>query len=203
MERNEWNEIQKHLKKTLDIGRYEHTKSVMYTAGCLAMAHGASVERAMLAGLLHDCAKCIPNEEKIRLCEKNSIFISNVEYESPYLLHAKLGAYLAEMEYGVTDPQILHAICVHTTGEPDMNVLDKILYIADYIEPGRDKAPNLEKVRELAFRDLNACMAQILTDTLTYLSCRGGAIDPATRDTYEFYRKYQEVEINHDIKRTM
>lgn len=196
MNQNELHELRKKLKKKLDKERYEHTKGVMYTAGCLAMAHEASVEHAMLAGLLHDCAKCIPNEEQIRLCKKNDIHISSVEYESPYLLHAKLGAYLAETEYGVIDPQILHAIRVHTTGEPDMSVLDKIIYIADYIEPGRNKAPNLEKVRKLAFQDLNACMAQILYDMLPYLSEKGGAIDPATRRTYEFYRQYQKGETN-------
>lgn len=186
----EVNEIRKKLKKTLDKGRYEHTKGVMYTAGCLAMAHGYSMEDAMLAGLLHDCAKCIPNEEKIKLCEKNDILITQVEYENPFLLHAKLGAYLAETEYEVTNPNILHAIKVHTTGEPDMSVLDKIIYIADYIEPGRDKAPNLSYVRELAFRDLDACMAEILRDTLKYLSGRGGSIDPLTKMTYDYYKQY-------------
>ncbi|MBO5524907.1 MAG: bis(5'-nucleosyl)-tetraphosphatase (symmetrical) YqeK [Roseburia sp.] len=166
----------------------------MYTAGCLAMAHGYSVEKAMLAGLLHDCAKCIPNDEKIALCEKNHILIHPVEYESPYLLHAKLGAYLAEKTYGVSDPEILHAIKVHTTGEPDMNLLDKIIYIADYIEPGRDKAPNLQEVRRTAFQNLNVCMAQILRDTLMYLMSRGGSIDNTTRMTYEFYKRYLDDE---------
>ncbi|MDD6307719.1 MAG: bis(5'-nucleosyl)-tetraphosphatase (symmetrical) YqeK [Clostridiales bacterium] len=182
--------IRKKLKKELDKGRYEHTKGVMYTAGCLAMAHGYSVEKAMLAGLLHDCAKCIPNDEKIALCEKNHILISQVEYHSPYLLHAKLGAYLAEQIYEVSDPEILHSIKVHTTGEPNMSLLDKIIYIADYIEPGRDKAPNLEQVRQLAFHDLNACMAEILRDTLIYLSSRGGSIDATTKMTYNFYKQY-------------
>lgn len=186
----ELHEIRKKLKKELDKGRYEHTKGVMYTAGCLAMAHGYSVEKAMLAGLLHDCAKCIPNDEKIALCEKNHILISPVEYRSPYLLHAKLGAYLAEQLYEVSDPEILHSIKVHTTGEPDMSLLDKIIYIADYIEPGRDKAPNLEQVRQLAFHDLNACMAEILRDTLMYLSSRGGSIDATTKMTYDFYKQY-------------
>lgn len=186
----ELHEIRKKLKKELDKGRYEHTKGVMYTAGCLAMAHGYSVEKAMLAGLLHDCAKCIPNDEKIALCEKNHILVSQVEYHSPYLLHAKLGAYLAEQIYEVSDPEILHSIKVHTTGEPDMSLLDKIIYIADYIEPGRDKAPNLEQVRQLAFHDLNACMAEILRDTLIYLSSRGGSIDATTKMTYDFYKQY-------------
>lgn len=189
----ELHEIRKKLKKELDKGRYEHTKGVMYTAGCLAMAHGYSVEKAMLAGLLHDCAKCIPNDEKITLCEKNHILINPIEYKSPYLLHAKLGAYLAEQIYEVSDPEILHSIKVHTTGEPDMSLLDKIIYIADYIEPGRDKAPNLEQVRQLAFRDLNACMAEILRDTLMYLSSRGGSIDTTTKMTYDFYKQYSII----------
>ena len=144
-------EIRKKLKKVQDKDRYEHTKGVMYTAGCLAMAYGYDMQKAMLAGLLHDCAKCIPNDEKLRLCEENDILISSVERENPFLLHAKLGALLAKTEYDVTDPLILHAIKVHTTGEPDMNILDKIIYIADYIEPNRNKAANLDCVRELAF----------------------------------------------------
>lgn len=185
-------EIRKRLKKKLDKGRYEHTKGVMYTAACLAMAHGYSVDSAMLAGLLHDCAKCIPNAEKLRLCKEHDIPVTPVEYENPYLLHAKLGAYLAEIEYGVADPMICHAIRVHTTGEPDMSLLDKIIYIADYIEPGRTLAPNLDWIRALAFRDLNTCMAEILRDTLKHLSSRGGAIDPITKMTYDYYKPYQK-----------
>ena len=107
-------EIRKKLKKVQDKDRYEHTKGVMYTAGCLAMAYGYDMQKAMLAGLLHDCAKCIPNDEKLRLCEENDILISSVERENPFLLHAKLGALLAKTEYDVTDPLILHAIKVHT-----------------------------------------------------------------------------------------
>lgn len=186
----ELGEIRKKVKKAQDKARYEHTEGVMYTAGSLAMAHEYSVEQAILAGLLHDCAKCIPNEEKIKICEKNDIPITPIEYENPFLLHAKLGAYLAETEYDIKNPEILHAIKVHTTGEPDMSVLDKIVYIADYIEPGRDKAPNLAYVRKLAFEDLNACMAQILRDTLKYLSSKGGSIDPLTKMTFDFYKLY-------------
>lgn len=187
-----YSEIKKKLKKSQDKERYEHTKGVMYTAGCLAMAHGYDLEKAMLAGLLHDCAKCIPNDEKFALCKEHNILVTPVEAENPFLLHAKLGAFLAESEYNITDPDVLHAIKVHTTGEPDMNILDKIIFIADYIEPGRNKAPNLEKVRELAFHDLNACMAQILRDTLMYLNSGKGTIDSTTQLTYEFYKQYEE-----------
>ena len=185
--------IQMQLKEELDEKRYEHTIGVMYTAASLAMRYGVMMHQAILAGLLHDCAKAIPNDEKLRLCEENDILISSVERENPFLLHAKLGALLAKTEYDVTDPLILHAIKVHTTGEPDMNILDKIIYIADYIEPNRNKAANLDCVRELAFHDLDVCMAEILHDTLVYLKKRGGNIDPTTQMTYEFYKHYKET----------
>lgn len=192
-----YHEMKKKLKKALDKERYEHTKGVMYTAASLAMAHGYSIENAMIAGLLHDCAKCIPNNEKLTLCEKHHIIVTSVEETNPSLLHAKLGAFLAEREYDITNPDILHAIKVHTTGEPDMSILDKIIFIADYIEPGRDKAPNLDKVREIAFKDLNVCMAQILRDTLIYLKQGHGSIDPTTELTYKYYKQYEEA--NYDI----
>ena len=180
----------KEIEKELDKNRYEHTLGVMYTAGSLAMAYGYDYEKAMIAGLLHDCAKCLPTEKKISLCEKNDILISKVERENPGLLHAKAGMVLAEEAYGVKDPQILHAIKVHTTGEPDMNTLDKIIYIADYIEPLRCEAPHLSIIRQIAFSNLNQCMAEILYDTLHYLSGRKGSVDPTTQLTYQFYEPY-------------
>ncbi len=193
-----YSEIKKKIKKAQDKERYEHTKGVIYTAGCMAMAFGYDIDKAMLAGLLHDCAKCIPNDEKLELCKENHILVTNVEAKNPSLLHAKLGAFIAETEYDITDPEILHAIKVHSTGEPDMSTLDKIIFIADYIEPGRNQAPNLAKVRELAFRDLNACMVQILRDTLIYLKQTQEVIDPTTQITYEFYKQYEEDQ-HHDI----
>lgn len=187
---NQFKEIENKLKITLDELRYEHTLGVMYTAGCMAMAHKYDIKKAMLAGLLHDCAKCMSHEERLLLCKENYVPVTESELKNKALLHAKAGAILAKIEYDITDEDILHAICIHTTGEPAMNMLDKIIYIADYIEPGRDKAPNLEFVRELAYQNLDACMAQILSDTLFYLNSRGGEIDPTTELTYQFYEKY-------------
>ena len=182
-------ELKKQLKKELDHNRYEHTIGVMYTAGCLAMAYGYDIDKAQLAGLLHDCAKCIPNDKKLKLCEKHSIPVSKVESENPFLLHAKLGAHVARDAYGITDVDILHAIKVHTTGEPDMNLLDKIIYIADYIEPLRDKARNLKEIRQLAFSDIDAALRMILTDSVAYLNDNKEAanIDPMTLETYYYY----------------
>ena len=184
-------EIEKSLRKELDKERFTHTLGVMYTAASLAMAHGCDMEKALYAGLLHDCAKCISNDQKLKLCIKHNIEITSSEQKSPFLLHSKLGAYLAEEKYGITDPEILHAIRVHTTGEPGMNLLDRILYIADYIEPNRDKAPNLAKVRELAFQDLDRTMLVILEDTLSYLKQGKGEIDPLTAEIYEYFATVQ------------
>ena len=183
------NKIKKTLKKELDKDRYEHTLGVMYTSACLAMANGYDMEKAQLAGLLHDCAKCIPDDEKLQICEEHDIPINAVEYESPFLLHAKLGAYLAETVYEVKDPEILHAIKVHTTGAPDMSTLDKIIYIADYIEPGRRELPNMADVRRLAFQNIDECLYRILKDSLVYLDSKNITVDPMTQRTYDYYKK--------------
>ena len=179
--------IRKSLKKELDKDRFEHTVGVMYTAGALAMAHGGDIEQAMLAGLLHDCAKCIPNDIKMAMCRENKIPLTKFEKENPYLIHAKLGAFLAKRDYHVEDEEICHAIAVHTTGAPNMNLLDKIVFVADYIEPDRHKAAHLTDIRRIAFEDLDEAVLYILEDTLTYLKKGEGSIDPTTQETYEFY----------------
>ena len=189
------------LEKYLDESRYRHTIGVMYTAGALAMAHGYDVLDAQTAGLLHDCAKCIPNKKKIRLCEQHDIPVTDFEKEHPFLIHAKLGAYIAEKKYNVSDPAILDAIIYHTTGRPGMSLLEKIIYIADYIEPMRDKAPNLPRVRKLAFADIDECMYEILRDSIEYLETKPKDIDQTTIYAYNYYknlhnRKNEEVRAN-------
>ena len=101
-------------------------------------------------------------------------------------------AFLARKKYHVTDEEVLHAILVHTTGEPGMNLLDKIIYIADYIEPGRDKAKNLPVVRPLCFRDLDAALLKILSNTLDYLKSTGKEIEPLTEQTCQYYKAKAE-----------
>lgn len=182
-------EIQQKLQHELDEERYQHTLGVMYTSAALAMRHCCDMEQALLAGLLHDCAKCIPNEEKIRICQTQGIPVSDVERANPSLLHAKLGAYLAKEQYQVTDSNVLNAISSHTTGRPEMTLLEKIVYIADYMEPGRRNLPNMEEVRFLAFQDIDACLLRILKDSLVYLKTRKMPIDPMTEQTYIYYNQ--------------
>lgn len=180
--------IQDNLKKVLSEDRYEHTMGVMYTAACMAMVHGVDLRQAQYAGLLHDCAKCIPHKKQLALCQEAHVAISDFERDHLFLLHAKLGAYLAEKTYGIHDREVLEAIRWHTTGKAAMSDLEKIIYIADYIEPNRDKAPHLPQVRKLAFEDLDACMLAILSDTVTYLSTDPASMDPTTLEAYEYYR---------------
>lgn len=182
-------QMKKRLKKELDKGRYQHTLGVMYTAAALAMRYEADLDQAIMAGLLHDCAKCIPGSEQIHLCKKNHIPIRDVERENPSLLHSKLGAFLARTEYGMEDTAVLHAIEVHTTGAPGMDLLDKVIFVADYIEPHRDKAPDLKEIRKLAFLDLDQTILRILHDTMHYLNQKKGAVDPKTQETYQYYIK--------------
>jgi predicted HD superfamily hydrolase involved in NAD metabolism len=180
--------LQKEMKEALNEDRFEHTLGVMYTAESLAMRYGVDMTKAAVAGLLHDCAKCIPNAQKLKLCKKNNIEMTEMEEKNPSLLHAKLGAYLAKEKYGVDDPEILSAITWHTTGKPDMSMLDIIIYMADYIEPNRDKAPNLKQIRKLCFENIEEALYQVLEGTLEYLGNRPDMIDPMTKISYDFYK---------------
>ena len=121
------------LKKYLDEDRLWHTLGVMQMSASLAIRYDYPMERAQLAGLLHDCAKCIPAKKKLKICKDNKIPVTDFEREHTFLLHAKVGAWVAREKYGVTDPEILSAITWHTTGKENMTLLEKIVYIADYI----------------------------------------------------------------------
>lgn len=186
--------LTKEMEKVQDPKRFTHTLGVEYTAAALAMRYGADLEKAQLAGLLHDCAKCMSNDKLLSACEKHDIPITDVERRNPYLLHAKVGSYLAKKEYKIDDQEILNAILYHTTGHPGMTLLEKIIFTADYIEPGRKQAPNLTEIRQLAFTDLDEAVKKILADTLEYLKSGDGEMDPMTEETYRFYMKNQKSE---------
>lgn len=195
----DFGKIQKILSKELDEERYQHTIGVMYTSAALAMAHSCDLEQAQLAGLLHDCAKCIPNKKKLKLCRRHGIPITPLEEENPFLLHAKLGAYRAREKYQVDDPAVLRAIAWHTTGRPKMSLLEKIIYLADYIEPMRDRAPDLAEIRRLAYMDIDECMYRVLEDTLDYLKKNPKDIDKQTEDAFFYYEKLHLQKNKGDI----
>ncbi|SCI23235.1 putative nicotinate-nucleotide adenylyltransferase [uncultured Roseburia sp.] len=160
----------------------------METARKLAEIYHYDPQKAQYAGLLHDCAKSLSNEKKIRLCREYGLAISETELENPSLLHAKCGAICARKIYKITDSEILHAILVHTTGCPKMNLLDKIIYVADYIEPNRDQAPHLEEIRKIACQDLDRAVYEIAKDTIAYLKQQKSTMDETTLKVYEYYK---------------
>ena len=135
---------------------------------------------------------------ELKLCEKKNIPVSEIEKQAPFLLHAKLGVYIARKKYDVEDKEILSAVRWHTTGKPEMSQLEQIIYLADYIEPGRDKAPNLLKVRRLAFEDLDECMYEVLKDTLDYLGSNPKTLDPATKEAFIYYEKIHNSKIQKE-----
>ncbi|MCI8455387.1 MAG: HD domain-containing protein [Lachnospiraceae bacterium] len=172
--------IRKNLKKKLDPFRYEHTLGVAFTCQALAMRYGFDLERAEMAGLLHDCAKRFDGRTMLEKCEQRKITVREEERRDPSLLHAKLGAWYAREKYDVDDAEILSAIACHTTGKPGMTLLDKLLYVADYIEPRRNKADNLAEMRRLAFLDLDLACLKIMEHILSYLESRDCPIDAMT-----------------------
>ncbi len=181
-------EMRERLENKLTKKRFEHSLGVEYVSGCLAMVHGADVNKALVAGLLHDCAKCLSADEKIAKCKKHGLPISKVELANPELSHAKLGAFYAREKYGVDDEDILSAIEFHTTGRPDMSLLEKIVFVADYIEPNRKPLPDIEEIRREAFTDIDVSIIHILKNTLSYLeSGNCGDTDEMSIRTYNYY----------------
>lgn len=182
-------EIRKSLKKKLDPLRYEHTLGVTYTCQALAMRYEYDLKKAELAGLLHDCAKRFDRETMLLKCQKREIPINDGELRDPFLLHAKLGAWYAQNKYGIEDEEILNAIACHTTGKANMTLLDKILYVADYIEPDRYKVRELPEMRKMAFLDLDQACLSIMESVLKYLESTNSPIDAATMEACEDMRR--------------
>lgn len=181
-------EMRERLQNKLTKKRFEHSLGVEYVSGCLAIVHGADVEKALIAGLLHDCAKCLSAEEKISRCKKHGLPISSVELENPELLHAKLGAFYAREKYGIKDEEILSAIEFHTTGKPAMTIMEKLVFVADYIEPNRKVLPEIAEIRKEAFTDIDRSIVHILRNTLSYLdSGECGSTDEMSVQTYNYY----------------
>lgn len=185
--------IRKKLKKKLDPCRYEHTLSVSYTAMALAMRYGCDLEKAELAGLLHDCARQFDNQTIYEKCLEKGIPVTEDEEKNKVLLHAKYGSYMAEHKYQITDPEILSAIRYHTTGKTDMTLLEKIIYIADYIEPRRNKADNLDSMRQLAFVDIDQALTEIMQGILVYLNETGSNVDSQTESAIDYYQNRQAI----------
>lgn len=192
-------QILRKLKKKLTDKRYDHTLRVENTALMLAHIYGANTQIVSLAALLHDNAKNYSDEKKLRLCKEYKVPLSAMEEENIDLVHSKLGAVLAYEKYGIRDQDVLNAISYHTTGRPEMSLVEKIIYVSDFIEPGRKEFPGLQKARELCFRNLDLGLMKILMLTINHLLNQGKLVDPITERTYEHYFELcsAELEVHH------
>lgn len=159
------------LREQLSSHRMRHTAGVWKTASELAQRYGADPAKARLAALLHDCAKELPTTELMKRTQASDPILP--------VLHAEVGAQLAESDYGVSDAEILQAIRLHTTGDANMTVLDKIIYLADMIEPYRD-FPGVAELRRQAKVSLDDAVLLALLKSLWYIETRQGRIHDAT-----------------------
>ncbi|MBB6445954.1 bis(5'-nucleosyl)-tetraphosphatase (symmetrical) YqeK [Bacillus benzoevorans] len=170
------------VKKQLTKHRYEHTLGVMDTAVYLAEKYGVDRKKAELAAIFHDYAKFRDKEEMKQIILEQRLGNELLEFNSE-LWHAPVGAYLAEKEAGITDPEILDAVRYHTSGRAKMTSLEKVVYLADYIEPGRH-FPGVEEVREMAEKDLDQALIQAIKNTVHFLLKRNQRVFPLTILTY-------------------
>lgn len=148
--------------------RYKHMLRVAQSAKMLAQIHKADVEKAELAGYLHDCAKLKNKEDYPRLCQEFGLSLSQDMKKAPAIIHGFLGAKLAEKLYEIKDIDILNAISYHTTGRENMSTLEKIIFLADYIEPKRD-FPQAKQAREIAKVNLDKAMFYVLDENIKNL----------------------------------
>lgn len=175
----EYHEILVILTKELRPARFRHSRDVSRTAVRLAERWAVDVEKARTAGILHDCARTLKGEELLSSAKVNGLSLTEIEIIQPALIHAPLGAILAERRFGIKDPEILQAIRRHTTGAAHMTTLDKIIYLADYIEPGRNFA-GLPQLRELALKNLDSAVLAAYEQSIRFVLDGGGLLHPDT-----------------------
>lgn len=168
MKQLEIKDIQKLLKESVGDRTYIHCLGVMDTAIKLASKYNYDTDKAALAGLIHDCGKLKDNEEILKAAQKTGIIQDDIMANNIELLHAPLGAFIAENTYGIKDEEILQAVRYHTTGRINMTLLDKIIYLSDYIEPNRVFL-RVSEIREFAYKDIDKALLMAIEDTIMYV----------------------------------
>ncbi len=171
------------LKEMISGKRLAHSLGVSETAARLALAYGADPDRASLAGLLHDCARDMEGGELLRLAGELGLAVSPEERQCPLLLHGPVGATICRDRFGVNDEEVLRSVAFHTTGSPEMGLLEKTVYVADKIEPGRRHA-GVDELRKAAMRSLDEGMLACLAHFMYYLIKREELIHPNMLSTW-------------------
>lgn len=165
------------MQRRLSAPRWRHVAGVRQTARLLAERWQVDPERADLAALFHDYAKEVKNEELLRLAGEHGLDVDPVERALPHLLHGPVAAASVRAEFGVSDPVVLEAIRLHTTGDAQMGPVAQVVYLADYIEPGRD-FPEVDQLRQLAQTDLRRALLAAFDHSIAYVLSRGWLLHP-------------------------
>lgn len=172
-------DIKLKLKSTLTPKRFNHSLNVMECAVEMAARYGEDAGRAAIAGLLHDCARDIKGEQIFILCGKYNVEVDEISRLQPEILHGPLGARIAEEDYGIRDSCILNAIRYHTTGCENMGSLEKIIFLADFIEPSRNFA-GIEDIRRMAYDNIDNALVMAMDKTIAYVISKRALIHPTT-----------------------
>jgi len=193
-------DITDYLRANLSPDRFAHTMGVVQEAVRLAQTYGEDIERACIAALLHDIAKQLPNNELLRLTAEHALCTDEILLASPVLLHGDVGAIIARDKFGVTDEDILNAVQSHTLGRPNMSLLERIIFVADVLDSGRNSDPDVpphiqtqrEKIRILAYEqyNINAAVVETLLIKREHTLAKGSTVHPIADEALEFYQKY-------------
>lgn len=181
------------VRKQMPEHRYIHTLGVTDSAVKLAEKYGANVRKAELAGIFHDYAKYRSKEEMMNVIKSEKMPKELLSYHSE-LWHAPVGAYLVKKEVNITDEEVLAAIKYHTTGRAGMSTLEKVVFLADYIEPNRS-FPGVEKIRELSVTSLNMAVFAAVKNTIQFLLSKNRLVYPKTIETYNDLQRILNQEV--------
>ncbi|MDO4393276.1 MAG: bis(5'-nucleosyl)-tetraphosphatase (symmetrical) YqeK [Bacillota bacterium] len=177
------------LKENLKPSRLEHTYAVADEAVKLAEIYGADPEKARLASLFHDMYRNLSTQAL-------DMYIRQLGIPDRYkgnlnLAHSKVAAEIMRNNYNIDDEDMINAVSYHTTGRADMSILEKIVFIADAIEPKRNY-PGVDEIREKAYKDIDEAILLALGSTIKYLKAKDAYIDSDTIDAYEYLRSIKE-----------
>ena len=192
-------EIMQRLQKELKDKRYRHTLGVESAAIALARRFGADEKEASIAALLHDVAKYVPVEEQIALIRDTEIgrrFPNIGQY--PKLLHAFAGAEICAKDYPMLSESVINAVRYHTTGRSHMDLLEKIIFAADYIETGRVRFIGLQEAREQTFANLDQGVELILKQTIAYLKSNEQPCFALTQEAYDYFTKSSTLGLENE-----
>lgn len=178
--------IKEYAKTVLSEKRFAHTVNVAEEAKRLAAVWGTDLDRAYLAGIIHDIAKEVPKSRALADLIEYGYTPDETEKQNPELLHGKLAAYIAREKFGINDEEVLSAVAYHTTGRQEMSLLEKIIYVADFTEPGRTY-PEADKIRKLADKNIDEAVLYQADMVIKFIIDKGRPLHIDTVNTRNYF----------------